>query len=73
MKEVGAVARQETSQYIECTCDIQWYTILVLGLDIFCNHKFEKTKTVSRIPLLEWSQNYVVYIGYKILHSYKIV
>ena len=34
MTEVGAVATQETSQYIECTCKIQWYAIFMLGLSI---------------------------------------
>ena len=32
IKEVDAVATQETLQYIECTCKIQWYTILMLGI-----------------------------------------
>ena len=32
IKEVGVVTTQETLQYIECTCKIQWYTILMLGI-----------------------------------------
>ena len=32
VKEVGVVTTQETLQYIECTCKIQWYTILILGI-----------------------------------------
>ena len=37
IKEVGAVAEQESVtlvQSIECTCKIQWYTILMLCLSI---------------------------------------
>ena len=49
IKEVGAVATQETLQYIECTCKIQWYTILMLGillsgLKIFLIIKLRKLK-----------------------------
>ena len=32
IKEVGAVATQETLRYIQCTCKIQWYTIFMLNL-----------------------------------------
>ena len=36
IKEVGVVATQEIRpvQSIECTCKIQWYTILMLGISI---------------------------------------
>ena len=35
IKEVGAVTRQEgITPNIECTCKIQWYTILMLSLSI---------------------------------------
>ena len=37
IKEVGAVAKQEyvtLAQDIECTCKIQWYTILMFSLSI---------------------------------------
>ena len=38
IKEIGMVAKQEhvsIEQDIECTCKIQWYTILMLSLSIF--------------------------------------
>ena len=37
IKEVGIIAKQEhvsIVQDIECTCKIQWYTILMLSLSI---------------------------------------
>lgn len=35
IKEVGVVTRQEAIMpNIECTCKIQWYTILMLSLSI---------------------------------------
>ena len=35
IKEVGAVTRQEDILLnIECTCKIQWYTILMLSLSL---------------------------------------
>ena len=51
IKEVGAVATHRTSQYIECTCKLLWYPILmlslsILGLVIFIIIKSSKIKTV---------------------------
>ena len=37
MKELGMVAKQvhvSKAQDIECTCKIQWYTIIMLSLSI---------------------------------------
>ena len=34
IKEVGVIATQEPSQYIECTCKVQWYKILMLSISI---------------------------------------
>ena len=34
IKEIGAVAPQEPLKYIECTCKIQWYTILMLSISM---------------------------------------
>ena len=47
IKEVGAVGTQEMLRYIEYSCKIQWYTILILGLLIlglvfFCYYKIKK-------------------------------
>ena len=50
IKEVGAVTKQEgTTPYIECTCKIQWYTILmlmfsILGLVLYVILKSRKLK-----------------------------
>ena len=49
IKEEGAIATQEPSQYIECTCKIQWYTMLmlvvsILGLILFVIIKSRKLK-----------------------------
>ena len=57
IKEVGAVAKQESVTLvpnIECTCKMQWYTILILSLSIlgfvfFCHFEIKKTKTVQDI------------------------
>ena len=62
IKEVGAVATHESLQYIECTCTIQWYTILMLcisglglillvilklrKLELFKRHLFLNTVTI---------------------------
>ena len=49
-KEVGAVTKPEDiTLYIECTCKIQWYTILmlsfsILGLVLFIILKSRKLK-----------------------------
>ena len=41
IKEVGAVDKQERVSIvgdIECTCEIQWYTILMLSVSILGRH-----------------------------------
>ena len=48
IKELDAVATQEQLQYIECTCIVQWCTILmlniVLALKLFVIIKMKKLK-----------------------------
>ena len=50
--DIGVVTEQEgITPNIECTCKIQWYTILmlsfsILGLVLFCHSKIKKTKAV---------------------------
>ena len=59
IKEVGMVAKQEyvsIAQDIECTCKIQWYTILMLslstlGLVIFVILKSRKLKLIRGHPV----------------------
>ena len=78
IKEVGEVETQETLQYIECICKIQWYTILILGklllgLTIFVIIKLRKLKVFRGTFFLKHSQNHVVYLRYKILCTNTIV
>ena len=74
LKEVGAVATQETLWYIECTCKVQRYTILmpsiyILGLILFVIMKLRKLKlfrwhlfsnTVKHLCLLLFDTKYYV-------------
>ena len=51
IKEVGVVSTQETSQYIECTCKIQWYTIFMLSLIILGS--VHSTPPITKSPLMQ--------------------
>ena len=58
-------------QSIECTCKIQWYTILmliisILGLVLFVVIKFRKLKLFRGHLISNAVKNYVIFIGYKI-------
>ena len=77
IKEVSVVATKEPSQYIECTCKIQWYIILMLsisifGLIFFLIIKMRKLK-LFRGHLFSNPVKIVIYMGYKILHTQKTV
>ena len=53
IKEVGVVTKQESVTFVpntECTCNIQWYTILMLGLSgAFYYSKIKKNYNCSEV------------------------